>query len=139
MIDGSCQTFVSDCQVRAAAELINHAWDPVVLSALRLGPTRRKELLMRIAGVSDKVLTQALQRLQARGLVVKVSSTDQASGRAGVVYQLSMLGESFANGPLAQLAQWAADNQDELVGNVMTDNAGHRLRVLGCGRGAVRP
>ncbi|MEU7695465.1 helix-turn-helix transcriptional regulator [Microbispora hainanensis] len=116
MIDGSCQTFVSDCQVRAAAELINHAWDPVVLSALRLGPTRRKELLMRIAGVSDKVLTQALQRLQARGLVVKVSSTDQASGRAGVVYQLSMLGESFANGPLAQLAQWAADNQDELVG-----------------------
>ncbi|GAA0390880.1 hypothetical protein GCM10009530_47650 [Microbispora corallina] len=116
MIEGSCQTFVSDCQVRAAAELISHAWDPVVLSALRLGPTRRKELLVRIAGVSDKVLTQALQRLQARGLVVRGSSADQASGRAGAVYQLSALGESFANGPLAQLAQWAGDNQDALVG-----------------------
>ncbi|TDC67070.1 transcriptional regulator [Micromonospora sp. KC207] len=116
MIDGRCQTFVSDCHVRAAIELINHAWDPVVLSALRLGPTRRNELLVRIAGISDKVLTQALHRLQARGLVTKVRLAEPASGRVGAVYQLSPLGQSFANGPLAQLAQWAADNQAELVG-----------------------
>lgn len=114
MIEETCQTFVSDCHVRAAAELINHTWDPVVLSALRLGPTRRKELLRRIAGVSDKVLTQVLQRLQSRGLVTRVHSAKPASARAGAVYQLSPLGESFANGPLAQLAQWAADNQAEL-------------------------
>jgi len=116
VIDGSCQTFVSDCLVRTAAELISHAWDPVVLSALRLGPTRRNELLARIAGVSDKVLTQALQRLQARGLVTRAHSTEQASAHTGAVYQLSPLGESFANGPLAQLAQWAADNQAGLGG-----------------------
>lgn len=116
MIEGNCQTFVSDCHVRAAAELINHAWDPVVLSALRLGPTRRNELLIRIAGVSDKVLTQALQRLQARGLVVRGGGAERASGRVGAVYQLSTLGGSFANGPLAQLALWAAENQDELSG-----------------------
>lgn len=116
VIEETCQTFISDCHVRAAAELINHAWDPVVLSALRLGPTRRNELLVRIAGVSDKVLNQALQRLQSRGLVTKVRSVEQASAHTGAVYQLSPLGESFANGPLAQLAQWAADNQAELVG-----------------------
>jgi DNA-binding HxlR family transcriptional regulator len=115
MIEESCQTFVSDCHVRAAAELIRHTWDPIVLSALRLGPTRRNELLVRITGVSDKVLTQALQRLQARGLVIKARSTEQSSERPGVVYRLSPLGESFANGPLAQLAQWAADNQAELT------------------------
>ncbi|MBN6057609.1 helix-turn-helix transcriptional regulator, partial [Nonomuraea sp. RK-328] len=121
VIAGSCQTFVSDCQVRAAAELISHAWDPVVLSALRMGPTRRKELLTRIAGVSDKVLTQALQRLQARGLVVRDSSSaDPASAHPGAVYRLSTLGESFANGPLAHLAQWAADNQDALIGQSPT-------------------
>jgi DNA-binding HxlR family transcriptional regulator len=115
VIEGNCQTFVSDCHVRAATELINHTWDPVVLSALRLGPTRRNELLMRIGGASDKVLTQALQRLQARGLVTRGSDAEQESGRTGAVYQLSGLGESFANGPLAQLAQWAAENQDGLV------------------------
>lgn len=110
VIEENCQTFVSDCHVRAGAELISHAWDPVVLSALRLGPTRRNELLLRIGGVSDKALTQALQRLRSRGLVTKVRGAGQAPAHAGAVYQLSPLGESFANGPLAQLAQWAADN-----------------------------
>ncbi|MCA2227216.1 winged helix-turn-helix transcriptional regulator [Nonomuraea aurantiaca] len=120
MLEGSCQTFISDCQVRAAAELISHAWDPVVLSALRLGPTRRKDLLTRIAGVSDKVLTQALDRLQARGLVVRGGSADPVSAHTGAVYRLSTLGESFTDGPLAHLAQWAADNQDDLVGRSTT-------------------
>ncbi|GGV02191.1 HxlR family transcriptional regulator [Actinomadura cremea] len=115
MIDGPCQTFVSDCHVRAATELISHTWDPIVLSALRLGPTRRKELLVRIAGISDKVMTQSLRRLQARGLVARVRGIDGHSARNGAIYQLSPLGESFTNGPLAQLAQWAADNQTELT------------------------
>jgi DNA-binding HxlR family transcriptional regulator len=105
-----CQPFVSDCHVRAAAELIDHAWDPVVLSALRLGPTRRSNLLARVAGVSDKVLTQSLRRLSTRGLVARTSA-----GRRGAVYRLSPLGESFANGPLAELARWAADHQADLV------------------------
>jgi DNA-binding HxlR family transcriptional regulator len=109
-MDKACMTFVSDCHVRAAADLINHTWDPVVLSALRLGPTRRTDLLGRIGGVSDKVLTQSLRRLSVRGLVTRPHGGGQA------VYQLSPLGESFAFGPLAQLAQWAADNQADLVG-----------------------
>ena len=110
----ACQPFVSDCHVRAAAELISHTWDPVLLSALRLGPTRRTELLIRIGGVSDKVLTESLQRLVSRGLVTR----DGAAGsqRGGAVYRLSPLGESFATGPLAQLALWAEANQDELAG-----------------------
>ncbi|EOD63845.1 winged helix-turn-helix transcriptional regulator [Amycolatopsis vancoresmycina] len=116
MIDEPCPTFVSDCHVRAAAELISHVWDPVVLSALRRGPTRRSELLARIGGISDKVLTQALRRLQARGLVTKASGAGPQPAQGGVTYRLSALGESFADGPLRQLAHWAADNQAELAG-----------------------
>jgi DNA-binding HxlR family transcriptional regulator len=115
MINGDCQTFVSDCHVRAAAGLVSHTWDSVVLAALRLGPTRRNELLSRIGGISDKVLTESLRRLQARALVSRMSGTERASGHRGACYQLSPLGESLANGPLAQLAQWAADHQAELV------------------------
>ncbi len=114
VIEETCQTFISDCHVRASAELISHAWDPVLLSALRLGPTRRSELLVRIGGVSDKVLTQSLHRLSTRGLVTKLGSGDSARPE-GAVYRLSPLGESFANGPLALLAQWAADNHADLV------------------------
>ncbi|WP_432989530.1 winged helix-turn-helix transcriptional regulator [Dactylosporangium sp. CA-233914] len=131
MFEKTCQTFVCDCHVRAAAELINHAWDPVVLSALRLGPTRRNELLGRIGGVSDKVLTQSLQRLTARGLVTRLGNDGQAPRREGAVYQLSPLGESFASGPLAQLAQWAADNQADLVGP--STNCRSRNRLPGGG------
>jgi DNA-binding HxlR family transcriptional regulator len=110
----ACQPFVSDCHVRAAAELISHTWDPVLLSALRLGPTRRTELLIRIGGVSDKVATESLQRLVSRGLVTRDGAPDSQRGSA--VYRLSPLGDSFANGPLAQLALWAEANQDELAG-----------------------
>ncbi|WP_328391221.1 winged helix-turn-helix transcriptional regulator [Nocardia sp. NBC_00416] len=113
MIEGSCQVFVSDCHVRAATELINHTWDPVVLSALRLGPTRRNELLARITGASDKVLTQSLQRLRSRGLITKPVTSQPTNN--GAIYRLTALGESFAHGPLAHLAQWAADNHTELT------------------------
>lgn len=115
MIEESCPTFASDCHVRAAAELINHAWDPIVLSALRPGPTRRNELLVRIGDISDKVLTQSLRRLQARALVTRVLGARPPSGKGSAFYQLSRLGESFANGPVAYLAQWAADHQAELA------------------------
>jgi DNA-binding HxlR family transcriptional regulator len=106
-----CETFISDSHVRAAVELINHTWDPVVLSALRMGPTRRSVHLDRIAGVSDKVLTETLRRLGSRGLITK-STND--SRRELAVYEVTELGASFAGGPLVQLAQWAAENQAEL-------------------------
>jgi DNA-binding HxlR family transcriptional regulator len=111
VIEENCETFVSDRHLRAAVELISHAWDPVVLSALRLGPTRRSDLLRRIAGVSDKVLTESLRRLSSRGLVTR---TEGDSRRATAIYELTELGASFASGPLKQLAEWAAENQAEL-------------------------
>jgi len=107
-----CETFVSDCHVRPAVDLINHTWDPVVVSALRMGPTRRNVLLSSIAGVSDKVLAESLRRLAARGLVERVTAEPS---RDAAVYRLTALGTSFAEGPLAHLAQWAAEHEDELA------------------------
>jgi len=44
-----------------------------------------------------------------------VGRAPAAAHRPGARYQLSPLGESLTNGPLAQLARWAADHQAELV------------------------
>lgn len=101
--DHDCPPFVSDCHVRLATDLIAHTWDPVVLMALRRGPRRRSELLAEIGGVSDKVLADALRRVLASGLVAR-----------GDRYALTPLGESFVEGPLAALAQWAVDRGDEV-------------------------
>jgi DNA-binding HxlR family transcriptional regulator len=60
--------------------------------------------------VSDKVLSQSLRRLVSFGVVTKAP----ASGSAAAVYQLTPLGASFAEGPLALMAEWAAENQAEL-------------------------
>ena len=103
--------FVSDCHVRAGVELISHTWDSVVLTALRAGPTRRRTLLQQLPGVSDKVLTESLRRLAARGLVRR--ATDVGRGDAAV-YELSRLGASLAAGPLLLLARWAEENAAEL-------------------------
>lgn len=112
MSEQHCEPFVSDCHVRAAVELISHTWDPVVLSALRLGPTRRSELLQRVAGASDKALTESLRRLAARGLVAR---TGDGARRDVAVYALTELGDSFADGPLAHLAEWAGEHQETLA------------------------
>lgn len=116
MIEKPCVPFASDCHVRAAADLITHTWDPVILSALRGGQTRRSELLARVGGLSDKVLTESLRRLQNRGLITKAEAKADDAGRTtpGAVYELTPLGESFANGPLLHLATWAVEHQAEL-------------------------
>lgn len=113
MIENGCETFLADCNVRTGAALVGHQWDPVVLTGLRLRPTRRSVLIQQLTGASDKVVTESLRRLVARGLVARLS--DEAHP-GSAVYALTPLGRSFAEGPLIELARWAADHQDELAG-----------------------
>ncbi|GHF70624.1 HxlR family transcriptional regulator [Streptomyces mashuensis] len=106
-----CSPFAADCAVRLAADLIAHTWDPVVLMALRTGRRRRIDLLSGIAGVSDKVLTQTLRRLHANGLINRITTMADRS----VAYELSELGGSLADGPLAAFGQWAIDHADQVL------------------------
>lgn len=103
-----CEPFVADCQLRLATDLVAHTWDPVLLSALRAGPRRRRDLCTAIGGISDKVLTQAISRLSTSGLIER---TEDSTTHA-VTYRLSELGASLADGPLAALARWAAEHGD---------------------------
>ncbi|MFC1407000.1 MULTISPECIES: helix-turn-helix domain-containing protein [Streptacidiphilus] len=111
MNDDHCEPFAADCAVRLAAELIAHTWDPVVLMALRAGRRRRIDLLGAVAGVSDKVLTQTLRRLHTNGLIVRITQP----GDRSVAYELSELGATLADGPLAALGQWAIDHAEQIL------------------------
>lgn len=102
---------VADCPLRAATDLFAHTWDPVVLSALRTGPCRRRELRAAIGGISDKVLTDTLRRLLANGLVVRRA---HAEAPPRVEYALSGLGSSLVEGPMTALGQWVSEHGDEL-------------------------
>jgi DNA-binding HxlR family transcriptional regulator len=107
-----CEELVADCRLRAATDLLAHTWDPVVLAALRPGPRRRRELRAAIGGMSDKVLTDALRRLCAHGLVARRAFA-QAPPR--VDYALTPLGQSLVDGPMRALGSWALEHGDELL------------------------
>lgn len=103
---------LADCPARTALDLLGGTWSVVVVYALRSGPRRHGELVQSIGGISSKVLTQTLRRLERHGLLVR-----ERVGR-NVVYDLSDLGRTALQ-PVAALAQWAhthapavADAQD---------------------------
>ncbi|MFI6509967.1 winged helix-turn-helix transcriptional regulator [Streptosporangium sp. NPDC050855] len=104
--------FVADCRVRAATDLFAHTWDSVVLAALASGPCRRRELRDAIGGISDKVLTDALHRLLANGLIDRRA---HAEAPPRVEYALTALGQSLVDGPMKALGRWAAEHGDELL------------------------
>jgi DNA-binding HxlR family transcriptional regulator len=81
-----------------------NTWNGVVLWALRHGPRRHGELRNLVGGISAKVLTETLRRLDYNGLVIRA-----ASG-----YALTPLGESLL-GPIEVLGQWAFEHGDQVM------------------------
>lgn len=104
--------FVADCRLRATTDLFAHTWDPVVLTALRAGPLRRRDLRDAIGGISDKVLTDTVNRLLGNGLVDRRT---YAEAPPRVDYALTPLGRSLVEGPLVALGAWTREYADELL------------------------
>ena len=110
-VNDHCDEFVADCRVRQLADLFAHTWNPVVLLALRGGPRRRSALKAEIGGISDKVLTDTLRRLEGSGLL---SRTAYAEAPPRVDYALTPLGASVVDGPLQALGAWVSEHGDAL-------------------------
>lgn len=91
--------------------MLARKWVLDVLAALGDGPRRHRELRRAIAGVSDKVLTATLRRLERDGLVRR---DVYATVPARVEYTLTSLGHSLLL-PLASLARWVAAHREEIA------------------------
>ncbi|MFJ7210242.1 winged helix-turn-helix transcriptional regulator [Amycolatopsis sp. NPDC098790] len=96
--------FLADCRTRLAFDLVANTWHPVVLWALRDGPRRHVDLRRAIGGISAKVLTEALRRLESDGLVERREAS----------YTLTTLGSSFLE-PIEGFGRWAAVHGDDVV------------------------
>jgi DNA-binding HxlR family transcriptional regulator len=96
--------FLADCPARTTLGLIGDTWSVVVIMALGERPRRYGELLERIGGISKKMLTQTLHKLQRNGLVQ----------REAPVYALTDLGASLL-GVVGALAGWAEEHTDALL------------------------
>ncbi|MDT3439757.1 MULTISPECIES: helix-turn-helix domain-containing protein [unclassified Pseudofrankia] len=105
--------FVADCPARSALDVIADTWSVVVVYALGEGPRRYSDLRERIGGISKKMLTQTLRKLERRGVVERRSL---ATAPKGVEYRLTNLGRSLLE-PVSVLARWAEEHAEELAGD----------------------
>lgn len=99
-----------DCPSRAILDQIADKWSMLVLAVLR-EPRRFNAIKRRLDGITQRVLTQTLRKLERNGMVTrKVIDGPQL----GVEYGLTELGKSLQQ-PFAHLYNWTVEHMDEIV------------------------
>jgi len=91
------------CSARDVLEIVAGKWPMLVLPALRQGAMRNGELLRRVKGISQKMLTQTLRDLERSGLIVR---RDMQTVPPHVIYNLTPLGASLAH-QFEAIDRWA--------------------------------
>jgi len=82
----------------------------MMIMALLEQPMRFNELKRRLEGVTQRVLTQTLRRLERNGMIQrKVLPTSPV----GVEYSLTALGESLRE-PFGHLYSWTVEHGEEI-------------------------
>jgi DNA-binding HxlR family transcriptional regulator len=104
------------CPCRDVLTLLANKWAALAIGALEDGPRRFGALQKRLQGVSPKVLTSTLRRLEDFGFLDR---TVYPAVPLHVEYALTALGESVAV-PLGSVRGWVEDHLDEIRG---TDSA----------------
>lgn len=100
------QVFAQHCPSRAVLSHVTSRWGVLVLVALRKGTHRFGDLRRKLEGVSEKMLSQTLQALEADGLVQR---TAYPVVPPHVEYALTALGEDAATHVQA-LVDWIESN-----------------------------
>jgi DNA-binding HxlR family transcriptional regulator len=111
--------YEAQCPCRALLDLLANKWSALAIGALEDGPLRFGELRRRLQGVSPKVLTQTLRRLEDHGILTRVV---YPSVPLHVEYSLSDLGMSAAV-PLGAVRDWVERNIDKTAAPPRPDPA----------------
>jgi DNA-binding HxlR family transcriptional regulator len=104
MLNASGPAVLVDCPTRLAVEILSEKWAVLALFGLSPGPRRHGELVALVGGVSRKVLTHTLRRLQDYGLVER-----RVGASRHIEYRLTELGETLIE-PIEVLTDWARAN-----------------------------
>jgi DNA-binding HxlR family transcriptional regulator len=106
--------FLAKCPSRQLLDRVSDKWVALILAALGSdGPHRYSELSRRLAGVSQKMLTQTLRSLERDGLVRR---TVTPTVPVTVTYELTGLGLSLQQ-LMCDVKAWAEAHMDEVLTN----------------------
>ncbi|GGP73713.1 winged helix-turn-helix transcriptional regulator [Saccharothrix coeruleofusca] len=102
--------FNVDCPSRPILDQVADKWSMMALAVLEQ-PTRFNEIKRQLDGVTQRVLTQTLRRLERNGLIQRrVLETSPV----GVEYSLTPLGASFRE-PFLCLYTWTVEHSGEVM------------------------
>ena len=101
--------FSQDCPSRPILDQIADKWSMMAMAALDK-PTRFNDLRRQLEGITQRVLTQTLRRLERNGMIQR---TVLPTSPVGVEYSLTPLGRSL-RAPFTQLYAWTIENSDEI-------------------------
>jgi len=109
--DGRFDVMAPACPTRQVVSTLGDKWSLLVLYALENGGTLRFSQLQRtVAGITQKMLTQTLRRLERDGIV---SRTVFPTIPPRVDYALTDLGRSLSD-VIAELRTWAYAHMDDI-------------------------
>lgn len=94
----------AECPVEDWLAFLGHRWNALALWHLSTGPKRFGELAALLPGITAKTLTERLEGLAARGLVVRAES---ATFPRRTLYRLTPDGEGIV-AILDRIEVWAA-------------------------------
>ncbi len=95
----------------ACTAFFSHKWQLSVLTCLFPGPQHFGEILRHNPGISKKVLSANLHKLESKGVISRHSYADGAVTR--VEYSLTPQGEQLRK-ILEELTVWGAENRDRI-------------------------
>ncbi len=112
---------------------VGDKWTIMVVGALSTGSLRYNEIQRRVRGISQRMLTLTLKRLELDGIV---SRTLFASVPPRVDYELTDLGQTL-RGALVPLHLWAAKNKEIIATNRRRAEANEKTAGLPDEHGAT--
>jgi len=98
---------LSECPVRATADVIDGKWKPMIVNALKAKPLRFGQLLRTLPEASRKVVTEQLRELELEGII---SRTAFGNRWQRVEYSLTGYGRTLVP-VLTLMADWGMKHQ----------------------------
>lgn len=101
----------NECPARLVLDHLGDKWALLILNRLRTGHTRFNVIRRDVQGISQKVLSQVLKRLERDGMILR---TAYPTVPVTVEYALTPLGETLTES-IRPLLHWAQDNALEIT------------------------
>lgn len=101
----------SSCEARQVLDMVADKWSLYVVAVLGAGPARFTDIKRSIGGISQRMLTVTLRRLERDGILTR---TVLAVMPPNVTYELTSMGHTLVEA-IEPLIDWSTNHLEEIA------------------------